>query len=557
MHSSRAPATSMRRSTEMALLMLLLGGYLAISLRHLTSIPPVNGDEPWVASTGLKLAREGVFGSDLFAGFHGTERHYYVFMPGYPLLLAATYKVAGFGLLQTRLASVCLGMLVLILTYALGRRLYGPAVGLWAAALLLVVRLNGVTPYQTTGILLMDMARVARFDLPVPVFGLLSLHAGLSARRRASAGFWALAGLAAAVAGLSHVYGFAWIIVPMILLMAPLRDERSKDRGRFRMLIPLLGGFALPCLIYVVYVLTSFQDWVDQTRQYAPRFGLLRPSFYLENLLTEYKRYGPGLGPPGWNYLLRPGFWCYVLFLPASLLYLARETIRKRDESAAILLVGCLVFPVLFALVITSKVATYSIAFLPLFALAVSAAAVALWTWAKRQKQVPILVMLTAAAVLVSAEGFGRYVTLEKSAVGAMDYDAFTARLRVNVPPAARILALHNYWFGFQDQPYITWYVPLMLMDDRSGSPALTAQEALGAINPDVIIIDDHLRSYFATAQANDERPSRVLRWMANRGYSLKAVMIDPTYGRFEFYEVPPEGRSQPQSTGYNRLAKN
>ncbi len=538
-------------------MMLLLGGYLAISLWHLTSVPPVYGDEPWVASTALKLAREGVFGSDLLGGFHGTERHYYVFMPVHPLLLAATYKVAGFGLLQTRLASVGLGMLVLILTYALGRRLYGPTVGLLGAGLLLVVRLNGVTPYQTTGILLVDMARIARFDLPVPVFGLLSLHAGLSALRRASAGFWALAGLAAAVAGLSHVYGFFWILVLMILLITPLRDGWTKDRGRFRMLIALLGGFALPCLIYVVYILTGFHDWVDQTRQYAPRFGLLHLSWYLQNVLTEYKRYGPGLGPLSWNYLLRPGFWCYLLFLPASLLYLARETIRKRDESAAILLAGCLVFPLLFALVITNKVAYYSLTYLPLFSLSVSAAVVALWTWARRDNRIRILVMLTAAAVLVSAEGFGRYVTVEKSTVGATDYDTFRARLRVNVPPAAKILALHNYWFGFENQPYVSWYVPLMLMDDRSGSPALTAQEALGAINPDVIIVDDHLRSYFATAQANDKRPARVLRWMADRGYSLKAVMIDPTYGRFEFYGAPPEGHSQPQSTGYKRLAKN
>lgn len=550
MDRSRPPATFMRRFAEVALLMLLLGGYLPISLRHLTSVPPVYGDEPWVASTGLKLAREGVFGSDLFGGFYGTERHYYVFMPVYPLLLAATYKVAGFGLLQTRLASVGLGMLVLIFTYALGRRLYGPAVGLLAAGLLLLVRLNGVTPYQTTGILLVDMARIARFDLPVPVFGLLSLHAGLSAIRRASAGFWFLAGFAAAVAGLSHVYGFFWIIVLIILLIAPFRDGWNKDRGRFRMLIPLFGGFALPCLIYVVYILTGFHDWVDQTRQYAPRFGLLRPSWYLQNLLAEYKRYGPGLGPPSWNYLLRPGFWCYVFFLPASLLYLARETIRKRDQSAAMLLVGCLVFPVLFALVIAPKAAHYSLAFLPLFSLSVSAAAVALWTWARRENRIGILVMLSATAVLVSAEGFGRYVTVEKSTVGATDYDAFTARLRVNIPPAARILALHNYWFGFQDQPYVTWHVPLMLMDDRRGSPALTAEEALGSINPDVIIIDDHLRSYFATAQANDERPSRVLRWMADRGYSLKAVMIDPTYGRFEFYGAPPEGHPQPHPTG-------
>src|SRR5512145_2716333 len=96
-----APGRSQR--LDVALLAVLLLLYLVVSLRQLTIVPPVYEDEPWQASTGLKLAREGVFGSDLFSGLNGMERRYYGFMPVHPLLLAATYRIAGFGLLQTRL----------------------------------------------------------------------------------------------------------------------------------------------------------------------------------------------------------------------------------------------------------------------------------------------------------------------------------------------------------------------------------------------------------------------------------------------------------------------
>src|SRR5262249_14191777 len=59
-------------------LLLVYGG---VSLRHLTTVPPVYEDEPGQASTGWKLATSGTFGSDLFTGFHGMERRYYGFMP--------------------------------------------------------------------------------------------------------------------------------------------------------------------------------------------------------------------------------------------------------------------------------------------------------------------------------------------------------------------------------------------------------------------------------------------------------------------------------------------
>src|SRR5438132_3632530 len=102
--------------------------FLFSSLRHLDAVPQVYEDEPWQASTAYKLLTTGVFGSDLFAGFHAMDQRYYGFMRLHPLLLAGFFRVLGTGLLQARLETVCLSMLTLLLTYLLGRRLFSPPV---------------------------------------------------------------------------------------------------------------------------------------------------------------------------------------------------------------------------------------------------------------------------------------------------------------------------------------------------------------------------------------------------------------------------------------------
>ena len=84
-----------RKWYALSLLFSLLLFYWAFSLRHLDIVPQVQEDEPWQASTGWKLAAEGVFGSDMFSGFYGMERHYYGYMPLHPFLLAAVFRGAG------------------------------------------------------------------------------------------------------------------------------------------------------------------------------------------------------------------------------------------------------------------------------------------------------------------------------------------------------------------------------------------------------------------------------------------------------------------------------
>ncbi len=141
--------------------------------------------------------------------------------------------------------------------------------------------------------------------------------------------------------------------------------------GRRRAIIWIVAGALLPWLPYAAYVLADGTDWRGQTAIYASRFELLNPRWYLDNLVNEYHRYGPGLGPIGSGWLARPGVWLLLLALPLSLLALARRAFRHHDGSARALLVPSLLFPLLFAAFITLKLVNYALIELPLFAIAI------------------------------------------------------------------------------------------------------------------------------------------------------------------------------------------
>lgn len=193
----------------------ILAVFLATGVRHLDTVPQVYEDEPWQASAGYKLATQR--GSDLFAGFFHMDQRYYGFMPLHPLLLAATFKLSGLGLAQARLETVVLTALTLILTFALGLRLFNAWVGALAVGLLVLVRWTGFTYIQLTGIPVVDFARIARYDPLVPAIGLAALHVYLSARASSRLWPYAAAGALSGLCGLAHVYGLSWVPALIVL----------------------------------------------------------------------------------------------------------------------------------------------------------------------------------------------------------------------------------------------------------------------------------------------------------------------------------------------------
>ncbi len=521
--ASRSPTPDAR--PPIGVTALAIGVFLALDLRHLDAVPRVYEDEPWQASVAYRLLHDGVFGSQLFAGLANMDQHYYGFMPLHPLLLALDFRLLGVGLAQARLETVMLSAVTLILTAALGARLFDAWVGALAVVLLVFARWTGLTYIQLTGIPLVDLARIARYDPLVPVLGLAALHAWLSARDSGARAWYLAAGTLAGLAGLAHVYGLFWI--PALLLLTSLDGRRSR--------LPwLIAGALLPWLPYLGYVLTDLPDWRAQTAGYAERFGLLDPRWYLTNVLNEYHRYGPGLGPLGPALLTRIGFWTLAVALPIALAGLARRAVRKHDTSARALVVPALLLPVLFALLIYLKLVNYTLVELPLFALAITWLGTRLWRHPAPPAMLrPALALLMLAVV---AEGTLALANLERAATVNTPYPTFIARVREAIPPGARIVALHTYWFGLEDHDVRSFLVPITWADPRSQSPPVSLDEGLDRIAPDIVLLDPRLRDYFATDGASDG--AHFDSWLERHHGRLIDQIDDPTYGRMDVYQV-------------------
>ncbi len=525
-----------------ALLACLLLAYLAVSLPHLDTVPRVYPDEPWQASTGWKLAEEGVFGSDLFAGWHGMERRYYGFMPLHPLLLAASFKIGGLGLFQARFETVLLGLAVLLLTYSLGRRLLDASTAIVAVSLLLTLRLTLTTPYLLSGIPLIDLARIARYDMLVPVLGLLALLAYLRADDSGHSWLFTLAGLLAGLATLGHVYGAFWLLgLGWVALV---------ERRGWRVLAALAVGFALPCLGYLGYVFGGVQEWSGQVRDYGPRFQLFDPRWYLDNLLRERHRYGQGLGAAGWGWVLRPGFWLALVAIPASLLAFGRRAWRgslpassESHRAALLLLLPTLVFVTLYALLIWLKLINYIIAFLPLVALMVASLVMHLWRNGQRGRRL----FLIAAALAVVLEGGSQVAGLHRAAANTTPWPQLAAELRRQLPAdSGPVLLLHDYWLGLQEFNVRSWVVPVVKSHPRYYQPPLNFAAAVDEVAPTTLVIDRQIRRMLAHDQVRREH---LAVWLQRHDFRLIAEIDDSTYGHFEICSsTSPVAAAQPET---------
>jgi hypothetical protein len=379
---------------------------------------------------------------------------------------------------------------------------------------LLFIRTTGATFIQLSGILLWDLARIARYDMLVPIFGLLALHLYYTTDTKPSGRFYFLIGMLVACAGLSHIYGNFWLIV--ILLLGVWQ------RRGWPFVVWLLAGFTLVWLPYLFYIWQGWADWLAQINYHSEKLQLGQPAWYLSNLLLEYQRYGPGIDEADWGFWTRPGFWTTALLLPTAVFRLVQTAVREKNQAAQTVLVPLLIIPLLFALLITPKASRYLATIMPLVAVAVAWVARQIWQWARRRKGTYWLrwVMLVWALAILF-EGSRRIYLWPVAASTTTSYTAFMAEIRQEITADSHVLAIHDYWFGLQDLRLTAWVVPLQLAREESLTAALTA------VNPDVIIWDMPTEEYF---QQHPQLSQEVNGWLEAQGFVTAVTLHDPTY---------------------------
>jgi 4-amino-4-deoxy-L-arabinose transferase-like glycosyltransferase len=519
-----------------AILATVLGAYVIGTCSGLSVYPRVGADEPWIAAAPYKLATQGIFGSDLFTGLAGMERHHYQHMPVYPLLEAAVFKAFGVGVAQMRLLSAIFGLLLLVAVFLVGRLVADERVGLAAVLILVLVRV--ADGGEATGILLLDRARINRYDIAVPAFGLLAFHQFIVAERSRRPWGYAAAGFLSALASLSHLYGIFWVPALIVLLIARggAAVMRQPPMGMF------MAGVLAGWLPWLAYVGTGWSDYLGQMRTVSERFDVFSPGFYVTNLLTTS-------GPVSLGWIRetierlpanRIGAWVAIAGLPAGLAAIISSARGRMTHPIGALATAAAIQLTLFILLIWLKTESYMIALWPLGALVLAWLVLHLWDSGRR----PVRFGLALLAAALAVEGAGRLGHARTVARQTTSYDWFTSEVARCVPPGSLVLGLQHYWLGLRQYPYRTWLLPLMQTNPRFTDAPVPFDEAVERIDPDVILIDRYMAEMFALT-ADPEDPLHRLsveyqRFLARHRLSAACVVRDRTYGTMEVYRVDP-----------------
>ena len=168
-------------AVALAALALLVVVFLLATLPYLEDFPLMTADQTGIAAPAWKLARTGVYGNDTYTGFFRTEERNYEYMPLYPILVAASYRLFGLGVVPARGVSVACGVALLLLVFAFARRIGGPPAGVLAAGSLCLLKLGASG--GGSGVPLVDLSRFIRYDILVPVWVVAAGIAVLSAER--------------------------------------------------------------------------------------------------------------------------------------------------------------------------------------------------------------------------------------------------------------------------------------------------------------------------------------------------------------------------------------
>jgi hypothetical protein len=149
--------------------------------------------------------------------------------------------------------------------------------------------------------------------------------------------------------------------------------------------------------------------------------------------------------------------------------------------------------------------------------------------------------LLTITLLLaVVVEGGARVAAMEMS-VSTTPYSRFIDQVRQHVPAGARVLGLHNYWFGLEDTDYRSFAVPIFWTYTTHQPRPLTFEEALDRIAPEIVLLDPRVRAYLASDEyGGRENGARLRAWLKDHGRSLAGRVDDPTYGLMEIYRVQP-----------------
>jgi len=496
----------------------------------------VGGDDIWILSASHKLAEEGVFGSDLFAGFFNADRHYFLNLPLHHFLQAALFKIAGSGIGQVRFISLLLGIALVWLVSWLALRWFGASTAV-LTALLLVLWRSSITGAD---IPLLLVSRNARYDVGAVWWMWLTIAALFAYRQRRSPGYAFLAGLSCGLAILTQFFGVFTLLLIVVVWWTWHRVQSFSIKSTYA----LIAGLALPAIPYFVYIMAHLPDFLGQRVVSSGRLDFLSWQFYRENILGEGRRYLHLLDRPGFNDagFESPSAWLFIVLIIPIIWNLIRRYRRQQQTGDFLLLTSLMTFFAGLLFFEQVKAPVYAIVLVPSISMGAALLLVDGWHMAKQasvpeliQRATPVVIILLI--LFVSAEGLRIHALNLIRGREGNQYAQVGERLGRLLPPESNIIGFERWWWPLRDRPYRSWMNLWSQWQwwhwNQPGARPLTALvAATGATHLIITRIEPiYLQRYEPALQSQ-------FQYLRNNCTTEISRWRDPEYGEISVYQL-------------------
>jgi hypothetical protein len=216
---------------------------------------------------------------------------------------------------------------------------------------------------------------------------------------------------------------------------------------------------------------------------------------------------------------------------------------RPRDgddlQLSRVLAIVSLAQFVMFLTLLKVKTTNYMIGLWPLGALVL--AWLGIWLWDRHITLLRVIVIVSFG--LIMTEGITRIAHARSVARKVLPYDWYTREIAGCIPHGSRVLGLQHYWFGLRQYDYRTWLVPTIYANPLYHDPPVPLDVTLEQIDPDIILIDRYMSTFFNAAARPDHPMHRVHTefnaFMDARHAEPLCAIRSATYGTMSVYYVP------------------
>lgn len=227
--------------------------YTILYTFNLDKYPSVWADEALFTNPAFTLVTQGFLGTAIMPAFYNIAHFTYWQMPAYLILLAISFKLFGFGIIQARMVSVILGLFTVLFTYLLGKELYSEKIGLLSALILVVNPLFFL------------IARQARMDIAMVCFALIALYFLVIALKSGKYDYYFGSGFFAMLSVLSHPNGiFGVIIIILSCFIYKFDFKNLKFNFNVKDVSYFILGPILLIIPYMYYISLDFPAFLSQ-----------------------------------------------------------------------------------------------------------------------------------------------------------------------------------------------------------------------------------------------------------------------------------------------------